>query len=61
MDLSTAQWRKSSHSGDNQGNCVELANVPGTVAIRDSKDPEGGNILVGRQDFVRFARVIKGL
>ncbi|MFC9970897.1 DUF397 domain-containing protein [Spirillospora sp. NPDC127200] len=61
MDVSTARWRKSSYSGDNQGNCVELANVPDTIAIRDSKDPEGGNILVGRQDFKRFTDVIKSL
>ncbi|WP_372500220.1 DUF397 domain-containing protein [Sphaerisporangium perillae] len=30
MDLSTAAWRKSSHSGGNGGQCVEVAaNVPG--------------------------------
>ncbi|WP_051723036.1 DUF397 domain-containing protein [Streptomyces albus] len=30
-------WRKSSHSGN--GNCVEVAaRVPGSVAVRDSKD-----------------------
>jgi hypothetical protein len=36
-------FRKSSHSsGDQHGECVEVArNVPGTVAIRDSKDPQG--------------------
>lgn len=35
-------WRKSSRSGDNGGNCVEVAtNRPGAVFIRDSKDPNG--------------------
>jgi len=34
-------WRKSSHSGG-QGECVEVAtNRPATVAVRDSKDPDG--------------------
>lgn len=34
-------FRKSSHS-DPERECVEVAtNVPNTVAVRDSKDPEG--------------------
>ncbi|MFG2091902.1 DUF397 domain-containing protein [Spirillospora sp. NPDC048824] len=39
MDLSNATWRKASLSGENGGNCVELAGFPGAVAVRDSKDP----------------------
>ncbi|GAB3073625.1 DUF397 domain-containing protein [Micromonospora schwarzwaldensis] len=34
------RWRKSSHSGD-EGACVEMAPLPETVAVRDSKDPTG--------------------
>ena len=42
MDLTRAIWRKSSYSGTNGGDCVEVAgNLPGVVAIRDSKDPAG--------------------
>ncbi|WP_422734904.1 DUF397 domain-containing protein [Micromonospora sp. WMMD558] len=42
MDLSSATWRKSSRSGSSGGNCVEVAdNLPGMVAVRDSKDPAG--------------------
>lgn len=34
------RWRKSSRSGNN--GCVEVAgNLPGEVAVRDSKDPAG--------------------
>ncbi|MEU9888354.1 DUF397 domain-containing protein [Sphaerisporangium sp. NPDC051011] len=41
-DLSEAKWIKSSFSGDNGGNCVELAMLPGQgMAIRDSKRPHG--------------------
>jgi Domain of unknown function (DUF397) len=48
MDLSGAEWRKSSYSGGNGGHCVEVArNLPGVVAMRDSKDP-GGPALVFR-------------
>jgi hypothetical protein len=37
-----AQWRKSSYSGGNGGDCVEVArNLPGVVAVRDSKNRSG--------------------
>jgi hypothetical protein len=40
MDLNNADWHKSSYSGTNGGNCVEVArNLPGIVAVRDSKNP----------------------
>ncbi|MEU8422033.1 DUF397 domain-containing protein [Micromonospora sp. NPDC048835] len=41
-DLTGARWRKSTRSGGNGGECVEVAdNLPDVVAVRDSKDPEG--------------------
>ncbi len=40
-DLSDARWRKSRYSGGNN-ECVEIAdNLPGLIAVRDSKDPDG--------------------
>lgn len=40
-ELSGATWRKASYSAAN-GNCVEVArNIPGIIAVRDSKNPEG--------------------
>ncbi|MBY8880542.1 DUF397 domain-containing protein [Actinacidiphila acidipaludis] len=36
-----SSWQKSSYSGDNGGDCVEVGMCPGTVHVRDSKDPEG--------------------
>ncbi|MFG1883461.1 DUF397 domain-containing protein [Micromonospora sp. NPDC049102] len=42
VDLTGAQWRKSTRSGGNGGECVEVAdNLPGVVAVRDSKEPHG--------------------
>jgi hypothetical protein len=42
MDLTNAEWRKSSFSGSNGGGCVEVGrNLPGVVAVRDSKDRQG--------------------
>jgi hypothetical protein len=37
LELSAATWRKSSHSGGNGGNCVEMAFTEGATAVRDSK------------------------
>ncbi|MDV6014406.1 DUF397 domain-containing protein [Haloechinothrix sp. LS1_15] len=34
-------WRTSSYSGGN-GDCVEVAWRTSAVAVRDSKDPDGG-------------------
>ncbi|MFE7044348.1 DUF397 domain-containing protein [Streptomyces atratus] len=31
-------WFKSSYSGENSGNCVEVAACPDTIHVRDSKD-----------------------
>ncbi|MEU4556287.1 DUF397 domain-containing protein [Micromonospora violae] len=43
MDLTGAQWRKSTKSGNNGGSCVEVAdNLPGVVLVRDTKDRDGG-------------------
>ena len=40
--LAGARWRTSTRSSSNGGDCVEVAdNLPGVVAVRDSKDPTG--------------------
>jgi hypothetical protein len=48
-DLSRAEWRKSARSSSEGQNCVEVAtNLPGIVAVRDSKDPGGPMIILAR-------------
>ncbi|TMR03104.1 DUF397 domain-containing protein [Actinomadura soli] len=37
-------WRKSSHSDETGGHCVELAHIANGVAVRDSKDLESGHL-----------------
>ncbi len=52
-------WRKSSFSGG-QGNCVEVAaGLPGVVAIRDSKNPDGPVLTVPGPDWTTFVESVK--
>ncbi len=40
-NLTGPQWRKSSYSNGNGGDCVEVADVDSHRAVRDSKDTTG--------------------
>ena len=58
-DLTRALWRKSTRSGTS-GNCVEVArNLPGIVAVRDSKDPEGPALVVDPSAWSAFTSTIR--
>ncbi|WP_262701622.1 MULTISPECIES: DUF397 domain-containing protein [Streptomyces] len=57
--MTTFDFRKSSYSNGTQ-ECVEVAtNVPNTVAIRDSKDPEGRILRVTPAAWAAFQRVLR--
>ncbi|MGW1298161.1 DUF397 domain-containing protein [Streptomyces sp. NPDC002533] len=55
-DLTGAKWRKSSYSGTNGGDCVEVATTPscGSVPVRDSKNPTGPAIVLGAPAWQAF-------
>jgi Domain of unknown function (DUF397) len=56
VDLSRAEWRKSSYSGQS-GNCVEVARSPqGLVAMRDSKAPDGARLVVSQETWRAFLK-----
>jgi hypothetical protein len=60
IDVSCAQWRKSSHSGGGNDTCVEVAPIDRVVAVRDSKNPEGEALGFSRPEWRAFqARVRK--
>ena len=44
MDLTSVAWRKSSYSGNNGGNCIEVADLNGANWRASSwSGPDGGN------------------
>lgn len=45
-DFTNAVWHKSTRSGDNGGQCVEVAFLDMVVGLRDSKDKRNGPVLV---------------
>ncbi|SDK52082.1 DUF397 domain-containing protein [Streptomyces indicus] len=54
QDLTSAQWRKSSYSGDTGGDCIEIAPLTPRIAIRDSKNPDGPVLTLTPDAFARF-------
>ena len=54
IDLNCAQWFKSTRSGPNSDNCVEVAFVDGAIAVRDSKDPDGPALIFTGDEWDAF-------
>jgi hypothetical protein len=51
-------WRKASYSGNNGGQCVEVA-ARGPILVRDSKDPHGPVLEFTADTWREFAGHIK--
>jgi hypothetical protein len=51
-------WRTSSYSGG-QGNCVQVGQAGRAVAIRDSTDPGGPELIVGQAQWETFVCQVK--
>jgi hypothetical protein len=59
-DLTGAVWHKSTRSGGNGGDCVEVAvNLPDVVAVRDTKDPGGAALIFTHAEWVAFVGGVK--
>jgi hypothetical protein len=60
MEYSHVTWRKASYSGTNGGGCVEVASgLPRSVAVRDSKDPDGPRLVFTTTDWQAFTDRVK--
>ncbi|MGG7573058.1 DUF397 domain-containing protein [Streptomyces sirii] len=59
-DLDAARWRKSSYSNGDGADCVEVSDdLPGLVPVRDSKNPEGGALILPAGAWRRFITAVK--
>ncbi|KAB2588111.1 DUF397 domain-containing protein [Streptomyces arboris] len=59
-DASTLMgWFKSSYSGGNQGECLEVARGHATVPVRDSKAANGPALMFSAQEWTRFVSAVK--
>lgn len=63
MNVSEAQWRRSSYSGPEQGNCVEWAPeytaAHGVVPVRDSKATSGPVLTFEPNAFADFVSAVR--
>ncbi|MFV0134656.1 DUF397 domain-containing protein [Streptomyces sp. HMX87] len=52
-------WRKSTYSDGGNGNtCVEIAELPARIAIRDSKVPDRAVLSVPASSFAAFVEAL---
>ncbi len=62
MDTTQSQdaWRKSSHSGGEGGNCVQVRRrSDGGRDVRDSKNPDGPVLAFTSEEWKAFASGVK--
>lgn len=57
--MSPAHWRKSSHSPNEGGQCVEAGATSEQVAIRDSKQPTGPVMLVSSSEWLALLQMAR--
>ena len=59
MDISHLTWRTSGYSGAGGGGCVEVAQLPAVVAVRDSEDPDGPRLAFWTDEWRAFVAGVK--
>ncbi|MGW6912408.1 Scr1 family TA system antitoxin-like transcriptional regulator [Kitasatospora sp. NPDC054939] len=60
-DPATISWFKSTHSGGGNGGCIEVSTdllSLDQVPVRDSKDPDGPNLLFSTEAFAAFRQAV---
>lgn len=54
-----SDWRKSSYSGDNGGDCVETASGSGAILVRDTTDRDSGTLAFPASAWQAFTGSLK--
>jgi len=54
-----SDWRKSSYSGDNGGDCVETASADNVILVRDTADRESGTLAFTVRAWQEFTRRLR--
>jgi hypothetical protein len=57
--VSEVLWYKSSFSGNQGGNCVEVADLPQGKLVRDSKRPEGAMLRFSAGEWASFVASVR--
>jgi hypothetical protein len=52
-------WRKSSYSDGNGGDCVETASGDGEILVRDTTDRDGATLSVPARAWQRFTATLR--
>jgi hypothetical protein len=59
-DLSAAVWRKSTYSGGDGADCLEVSpDFPALVPVRDSKNPHGPKLAFRAEAWTAFVANLK--
>lgn len=59
MSAEALHWFKSTYSGSEGGQCVEVATAPDVIHIRDSKHPENKALQVSPTTWTTFTTALK--
>ncbi|KOX23397.1 DUF397 domain-containing protein [Nocardiopsis sp. NRRL B-16309] len=52
-------WRKSSYSGGHGGECVEIADIPGGAAVRDTQNRRLGHLTFENAEWTGLLTALK--
>lgn len=52
-------WRKSTYSSANGGDCVETVSGDGVVLVRDTADRDGGTLTFSSQAWASFTAALR--
>jgi hypothetical protein len=58
-DRTVTTWRKSTYSGSNGSDCVEVGTAPNSVLVRDTKNRASTTLTTTPTAWTRFAASLK--